>query len=530
MFDPDSMVPYTKIPYSVVGSSEHLELSLKAAEKSLVLLKNNGILPLKNVKKVALIGPNADNFTILIGNYNGEPIRPVTPLTALRERLGTANVLYTPGCPIVPGIYTNFDVINKENFFHVENGKLKKGLKAEYFSNSEHNGTPGIVGIDNDIHFYWYTSPLNHALEDNFSVRWTGMLVPKKSGTYIFGGSVSLKVDGKPTGDAAITLEKGRQYSLEATFSVAPFWWSNGIEPSATLTWVETSRDYHKEALAVAQKADVVIFCGGISSDLEGEEMPLEIDGFSHGDRTHLNLPGVQEDLLKELQKTGKSIIYVNFSGSAIALNWEAQNLPAIVQAFYPGETTGTALTRLLFGDYAPSGRLPVTFYKSVSDLPPFKDYSMEGRTYRYFKGEPLYGFGFGLSYTTFIYKNIQTPAHTTTGNDVKVTVDVTNSGKIDGEEVVQVYVTDKEATAPVPLRSMAAFKRVFLKAGETKKVEIAIRAEQFSLIDNAYNRVIEPGRFMISVGGKQPGVRIPADDSAVQAEIEITGQVLKLD
>jgi len=524
MFDPESMVPYKKIPFSVVGSREHLELAQRASEKSLVLLKNTGILPLKNVNRVALIGPNADNFAILIGNYNGEPINPVTPLTALQKRLGTLNVLYSPGCPIVPGVYTNQEIIGYQNLYHQENGKLKKGLKAEYFEEGGWKGDPKIVRVDSTIHFYWYKSPLNNAVEDEFSVRWTGVLVPKKSGTYVFGGNVMLKIDGNPVSDQGIVLEKGKHYNLEASLSIVPFWWSNAIEPSATLTWTEISRDYRKEALTVAQKADVVIFCGGITANLEGEEMPLEIDGFSHGDRTHINLPSVQEDLLKELHKTGKPIIYVNFSGSAIALNWESQNLPAIVQAFYPGEAAGTALTRLLFGDFNPSGRLPVTFYKSVQDLPDFKDYTMLGRTYRYFKGEPLYGFGFGLSYTTFIYKNLQVPESLTTGNEVKVAVEITNTGKMDGEEVVQVYVTDKEATAPLPLRSLAGFKNVFLKAGETKKVEIIIKPDQFSLIDNAYNRVIEPGRFIISLGGKQPGAKIPADGSVLQTEIDLTG------
>jgi beta-glucosidase len=232
----------------------------------------------------------------------------------------------------------------------------------------------------------------------------------------------------------------------------------------------------------------------------------------------------VQEDLLKELHKTGKPIIYVNFSGSAIALNWEEQNLPAIIQAFYPGEATGTALIRLLFGEYNPSGRLPVTFYKSVNDLPDFKDYNMAGRTYRYFKGVPLWKFGYGLSYSSFTYKNLQVPVATNAGSEVKVAVEVTNTGKMDGEEVVQVYVTDKEASAPVPLRSLAGLKRVFLKAGETKKVEIIIRPDQFSLIDNTYNRVIEPGKFVVSVGGKQPGAIMPADGSEVQTEIDLTG------
>ncbi len=463
---------------------------------------------------------------MLIGNYNGNPIIPITPLTALRKKLGSSNVLYSPGCPIVQGIYTNYEVIGYESLFHVENGKLKKGLKAEYFEEVGLKGEPKIVRVDSAINFYWYKSPVGNKLEEDFSVRWTGVLIPKNSGTYAFGGNVRFEVDGKPAGDKGIALEKGKQYPIEATFTIVPFWWNNAVEPSATLTWVETSRDYRKEALAAAQKADVVIFCGGISANLEGEEMPLEINGFSHGDRTHINLPAVQEDLLAALYKTGKPIIYVNFSGSAIALNWESQNLPAIIQAFYPGEATGTALTRLLFGEYNPSGRLPVTFYKSVNDLPGFKDYNMAGRTYRYFKGEPLWGFGYGLSYTAFSYKNLQIPASTNAGNEVKVAVDVTNTGKMDGEEVVQVYITDKEASAPVPLRSLAVFTRVFLKAGETKKVEISINPDRFSLIDKAYNRVIEPGKFIVTVGGKQPGAAIPADGSVLQTEIDLTGPV----
>ena len=527
MFDPDDMVSYSKIPYSVVGSKEHLDLTLKAAEKSLVLLKNNGILPLKNVKKVALIGPNADNFAILIGNYNGVPINPVTPLKALLDRLGAANVLYTPGCPIVPDVYTNLEIIGVENLFHIENGKRVKGLKAEYFDNNTFTGDPKITRVDNTINFYWTKSPLKDLIEDQYAVRWTGILVPKNSGTYIFGGSVTVKVDGKTAGEKGIALEKGKPYNINAAFSVAPFWWSNAIEPSATLTWAETTRDYRKEALSAAQKADVVIFCGGITANLEGEEMPLEIDGFTHGDRTHINLPKIQEDLLKELHNTGKPLVYVNFSGSAMALNWESENLPAIVQAFYPGEATGTALTSMLFGDFNPSGRLPVTFYKSVDELPDFKDYTMEGRTYRYFKGAPLWGFGYGLSYTTFVYKNLQVPSSISTGNEVKIAVEVTNSGNREGEEVVQVYVTDKEATAPVPLRSLVAFKRVFLRAGETRKVEITLKPEQFSLIDNAYHRVIEPGRFIIAAGGHQPGILPSADGTVIESEIELTGNLI---
>jgi beta-glucosidase len=525
MFDPDEMVAYAQIPISVVGSKDHLALSQKAAEESLVLLKNNGILPLKNIKRIALIGPNANNDEILIANYNGNPVNPITPYKALRERLGAGNVMYTPGCAIVPGKFTNYEVISDEYLFHLENGKMVKGLKAEYFANNTFTGDPKFTRIDNTIDFYWLRSPVNENLiEDQFSVRWTGIIVPKRSGTYSFGGSVRLLVDGKPAANTDILLEKGKPYNLEATFAIAPFLWTNAVEPSAILSWKEISRDYRNEALAAAGKADVIIFCGGITANLEGEEMPLEIEGFAHGDRTHLNLPAVQEDLLKELHSTGKPVVYVNFSGSAMALNWEKENLPAIIQAFYPGEATGTALTRLLFGDYSPSGRLPVTFYKSVSDLPDFKDYNMDGRTYRYFKGEPLWEFGYGLGYTTFGYKNLQFPVSAVTGSEVKITLEVTNTGKTDGNEVVQVYVSDKEASVPVPVRSLAGFERIFLKAGETRSVEILLKPECFSLIDKAYNCVVEPGFFMISAGGKQPSEAPVADGTIVQGEITLTG------
>jgi beta-glucosidase len=226
--------------------------------------------------------------------------------------------------------------------------------------------------------------------------------------------------------------------------------------------------------------------------------------------------------LLKALKKTGKPIIYVNFSGSAIALNWEKDNVSAIIQAFYPGEATGIALTNLLFGDFNPSGRLPVTFYKTVNDLPDFKDYNMNGRTYRYFKGEPLWGFGYGLSYTRYTYSNPVIPAESKAGEEIKISVDVTNSGKMDGEEVVQVYITDLEASVPIPIRSLYSFKRVSLKAGETRKVEFTLKPESFSIINQDYIQTVEPGKFSISIGGQQPDSN--SEGPYVTKEIEITG------
>ncbi len=503
VFDPEAEVAYTKIPMSVVGSKEHLNLSLEAAEKSLVLLKNNGILPLKNVKKIALIGPNANNPTILTANYNGDPVDPITPLKGLQQYLGTKNVFYTPGTPIVPGIYTDFSIVNENNLFHEEKGKLLKGLSAAYFEDAALNGNPKIERIDKNIDFVWYKSPINQLADESFGVRWTGFIVPEKTGSYVFSTNLKLKINDQSITDSVLTLQKGIKYTLEAILKVKASPWSSNLQQQlAHLRWVEVSRNYRQEAITSANKADVIVFCGGISADLEGEEMKIEVDGFSHGDRTHINLPKIQEDLLKELMKTGKPIIYVNFSGSAIALNWENENLPAIVQAFYPGEATGTALTRLLFGEYNPSGRLPVTFYKSIDQLPDFKNYEMAGRTYRYFKGEALYPFGFGLSYTNFSYSNLKFSADKIkAGKAVEVTVDVTNTGKVNGDEIVQLYISDKTTAIVRPVKELKGFERITLAAGQTKTVKFLIDQAMLSVLDSDMKYVVRPGEFEIMIG-----------------------------
>jgi len=526
MFDPDEQVPWSKMPYSAVGSEKNLRITQEAAEKSLVLLKNNGILPLKRVNKIALIGPNANNFAILIGNYNGQPIRPITPLKALRDKLGTNHVLYSPGCPIVPGVYSDPEIIDARNLFHNENGRIAKGLKGEYFANPKFEGSPKKVQIDSKIDFYWMKSPINALLEDQFSVRWSGILIPDRSGAYQFGGNLRVSIDHKVVGTTPVDLVKGKKYEIMAELRIAKSSYANIVEPSATLSWTETSRDYHQEALDDAAKSDVVIFCGGISAELEGEEMPLEIDGFSHGDRTHINLPKIQEDLLKDLYKTGKPIICVNFSGSAVALNWEDQNLPAIVQAFYPGEATGTALTRLLFGEINPSGRLPVTFYKSEKDIPEFSNYDMQGRTYRYFKGTPLYPFGYGLSYTTFEYSNLKT-TETIKINEthfpITVSVDIKNTGKMDGEEVVQLYLSNKTTKWIVPQVALKGFKRVYLKEGEQQSVTFSLNPEDFAITDSDARQLVESGTFEIAVDGKV------TDKNSVQKTIQLTGNTIEI-
>ena len=523
MFDPKEMVPFSTIPITEVGSAKNLALTLEAAEKSLVLLKNNGILPLKSGQKLALIGPNADNFSALVGNYNGDPINPVTPLAALRDKAGK-KLSYSPGSPLIPGVYTNHTIVEGRHFFHLENGKLKKGLVAKYYSNPAEKATPKMQRIDESINFTWHVSPVSKKVDDQFAVQWSGVIIPNATGHYQFEGTVKVSIDGKPVTAAGIVMEKGKQYQLEAELDVKSSWWGNNIDPKATLSWADISFNYQQQALKAAGEADVVIFCGGISPDLEGEEMPLTTAGFSHGDRTALDLPSVQEDLLKEIYKTGKPIVYVNFSGSAIALNWQNANAAAVVQAFYPGEASGTAIAKLLFGQINPSGRLPVTFYKSLGDLPAFENYDMQGRTYRYFKGDALYKFGFGLSYTSYIYRNLKLPATVTAGNAITITADVTNTGKIAGEEVAQLYLKNLSQSSGAPAISLGGIQRVYLQPGEKKQVAFSLDPYQVSELNAMMQRTLVAGNWEISIGGGQPDKVSIAAGTAVKGIVTISG------
>ncbi|MCK5279816.1 MAG: glycoside hydrolase family 3 C-terminal domain-containing protein, partial [Cyclobacteriaceae bacterium] len=343
MFDPDSMVKYASIPYDVVGSKEHLDLTLETAKQSLVLLKNDGILPLKKETKIAVIGPNANYRDVLLGNYFGQPIHPVTVLEGISNSTSAENISYAVGCPIVPGMFTNHIVVPTSLFFHEEKGEQKPGLVASYFENSAMKGEPVHIGIEANINKIYEVSPVDQKIGGEFSVKWEGVLIPDQTGKYDFDG-VSVTINGEKPPEEGVTLQKGKSYTIEASISFRKAWYANVIRPTAKLAWTRVDLEYQKDALEAANASDVIIFCGGISPNLEGEEMPIEVEGFSHGDRTNIKLPAIQEELLKKLKATGKPIVYINFSGSAIALNWEDENLPAIVQAFYPGEAAGTAI------------------------------------------------------------------------------------------------------------------------------------------------------------------------------------------
>lgn len=515
MFDPQDKVPYSAISMDVVGSDKHLKLTQEAAEKSIVLLKNNGVLPLKAGIKVAVIGPNATDEDVLVGNYHGVPVKPVSPLQGVINRVGEENVFYAPGSPQIADVYSHYEPVPAANFFHTnQNGELQAGLKASYYSdfysadqlNSESfNVEPALARVDADINFAWPTSPIDGTVDDEFSAVWTGVLKPQQSGDFRFSGTVSVSINDEPV-NGAVALKAGETYKLKAVFGVQKWWPVNAIHPYGKLTWLDESRDLEEEALAAAKKADVVLFMGGIDAHLEGEEMPLELDGFTHGDRTHINLPKVQTNLLKQLKATGKPVVMVNFSGSAMALNWENEKLDALLQAFYPGEATGTALANILWGDVSPSGRLPVTFYKGVEDLPDFKDYNMANRTYKYYRGEPLYAFGHGLSYVDFTYTNLVSVNTLAAGKDLSLSVTLTNTGNMEAEEVTQVYVSLLDTPITTPIRDLKAFKRTLLAPGESKEVSLVLPASAFTYVDEKGETQTYTGPVDVQVGSGQKG------------------------
>jgi beta-glucosidase len=544
MFDPPEMVAYARIPISANNAPANQQLALRAARESMVLLKNTAnTLPLKSgLRSLAVIGPNADAAEVLLGNYNGQPLNSVTPLAGIRKKVeekfgSSTKVLYALG-----------STLTGSTGAAVPASATPGGFRAEYFNNKELQGTPVLVRTDEQVNFDWSRGrPAPQVNEDGFSVRWTGKFVPPESGQYELGAMVDdgvrVYLDGRIIVDAwatdqlsqirtvmkPVTLEAGKSYDLRIEYfenvrnAIAKFFWSFSGFTEKILA----------EAVSTARQADAVVVVVGISPALEGEEMTVNVAGFRGGDRTDIELPKAQEDLLKAIQSTGKPIIVVLMNGSALAVNNAAASASAILDAWYPGEAGGTAIADVLFGDYNPAGRLPVTFYKSVDQLPPFEDYNMKGRTYRYFSDVPLYPFGFGLSYTQFKYSNLQLRSSAIkAGEQVQVSADVRNAGNVTGDEVVQLYITDMQASVPVPIRSLAGVKRISLKPGEKQTVSFNIAPWQMSVITDAGKRIIEPGQFAISVGGKQPGFtgRVDAATTGVvSGRFKVTGAAMTL-
>jgi len=515
MFDPDEKVAYAQIPFSVNNNPANDYLARVAAQKSIVLLKNTQkTLPLsKKLGRIAVIGPNADEIESLWGNYNGIPSNPVTVLQGIKNKVNPqTEVVYAQGSELADGISKLTPI--PSIYLETEDGR--QGAFGEYYANNTLEGKPLFTRIDDNIDFYWESgSPDPRMPVDNFGIRWTTFLKVPQTGDYEIGGwsmpSFKIYLDDKEIlggnnehsafhSSKELKLEVGKRYKLVFDYR------NYHGDGDARLLWSIPQPNMLAQAVEAAKKSDVVVLVLGLNQRLEGEEMSIQVEGFKGGDRTNLNLPKTQSNLMEALKATGKPIVLVLINGSALSINYAAENMDAILTAGYPGQQGGNAIADILFGDYNPAGRLPVTYYKSVDQLPAFENYDMEGRTYRYFRQAPLYPFGFGLSYTNFAYSNLTIPAEAKMGEDIKVSVKVTNKGDRDGDEVVQLYLTDEKASSPRPIRQLEGFKRITLKKGESQNVEFTLEPRRFSMINNKNKQVVEPGWFTISVGGEQPG------------------------
>jgi beta-glucosidase len=532
MFDSDREVPYAQIPFFVNCSDFNNTLSRLAAQKSIVLLKNdNNTLPLsKELKTIAVIGPNADNFESLIGNYNGIPKNPVTVLKGIIGKVtpGT-KVIYAEGSDLAEGIHNLSPIPSR----YLQTADGKQGATGEYFNNSEMKGEPVFTRVDDNINFYWeQLSPSYKMPDDNFGIRWTTFLVPPETGTYFLGSwssySSEILLDGKKiisslndhhafNSEVPVELQAGKKYKIEVLYR------NSSGDADIRLLWAPPRETLAAQAVTAVKEADAVVLVLGLSQRLEGEEMSIRIEGFNGGDRTNLNLPASQERLLETITSLGKPVVVVLMNGGALSVNSAREKASAVILAGYPGQQGGNAVADVLFGDYNPAGRLPVTYYKSIDQIPAFENYDMEGKTYRFFRQEPLFPFGYGLSYTTFSYSNLSVPEKAVAGENVTIKVTVTNTGKLEGDEVVELYLSDEKASTPRPIRQLEGFNRIFLKPGESKEVEFKLVPRQFSNINDKGKRVIEPGYFTVSAGGKQPGFTGYLDPQFTQV---LTGRV----
>lgn len=509
--DDPSLVEWSKIPYSAMSTKASANLSLDMARQTIVLLQNkNNILPLKkNAEKIAVIGPNAHNEPMMWGNYNGTPNHTVTILDGIKKK--QKKLVYMPGCDLT---YDKVMECHMATECVAPDGK--KGLKGTFWTNTKMEGKPftteyytqPLAVTTNGMHVFAANLPI-----EDFSAKYETTFTPKETGEYVLNvegtGQFSVYVNGArkashriwrstPT-RTVLQATAGQQFKIEVQFQTVKTWGA-GMK-------INIARELpinYQQTIAQLKGIDKVIFVGGIAPSLEGEEMPVDIEGFKGGDRTNIELPKVQRDFLKALKAAGKQVIYVNCSGSAIALLPETENCDAIVQAWYPGQEGGTAVADVLFGDYNPCGKLPITFYKSTSQLPDYEDYSMKGRTYRYFN-DALFPFGYGLSYTTF---EVGEATATVDGDDITINTTVKNTGKRDGTEIVQVYIRNT-ADADGPLKTLRAFQRVDVKAGQTAQTELQLNRESFECWDAETNTMrVMPGTYEVLYGNSSQNLK----------------------
>jgi beta-glucosidase len=535
MFDPPDMVPYTKIDEKELDSAEHRAQARKLADESMVLLKNDGLLPLKpEIKKIAVVGPLADQTRPLIGNYAGQPTHIVSILDGLHAEFPNAAITFVSGTQFLRADGTPVP----DSLLTTPDGK--PGLKAEYNEGIRRgppvpgtSTTPITSRTESNVNLTDKNLPPEIAGKKTFGVQWSGFLTPNESGDFILGmraaGFARLSVGGKQVAMAfgggggeisssvgRVHLEKGRKVELEIAYG------SRDGKAHAELIWTKSSSGPSPEAIAAAKNADAVIAVVGITSQLEGEEMPVTEPGFLGGDRTSIDLPQPEEDLVEGLAATGKPLAVVLVNGSALAVNWINEHANAVLEAWYPGEEGGAAVAETLSGKNNPAGKLPVTFYTGVSQLPNFEDYGMANRTYRYITSRPLYPFGYGLSYTTFKFSDLSVPVQpVAAGQSLGADVTVTNTGKVAGDEVAQLYLKFPDVKG-APLIALRGFQRIHLEAGASQKIHFELKNRDLGMVTEDGSPIIAQGDYTISIGGGQPDTGAPA----VTGKFHIDSQV----
>jgi beta-glucosidase len=526
MFDPRSMVPYSKIDETQLDSAAHRALARRLANESMVLLKNDGVLPLKSVKRIAVVGPLAEQTAVLLGNYNGIPTHTVSVLEGMKAEFPNARITYVPGTQFL----SNQGSPVAESALTTPKGK--PGLQATYSPRRTMNqkAAPLISRVEPSVDLNENNVPEQARASHDLTVEWGGFLAAPQTGEYLIGmkanGFARIAVDDKRiiemyeagSNVGRVHLEKGAPRKLDVIYRP-----TSGGKPEAQLIWAHVNNTPDATVIAAARNADVVIAVVGITSRLEGEEMPIDEPGFSGGDRTSLDLPQPEEDLVRAVAATGKPLVVVLMNGSALAVNWEKEHANAVIEAWYSGEEGGAAVAETLSGKNDPAGRLPVTFYKDVQQLPHFEDYSMKGRTYRYFEGEPLWPFGYGLSYTSFSYSDLALPElPVNAGDPLDASVTVADTGKVAGDEVVQLYLKFPDVPG-APIRALRGFQRIHLEPGASQKVDFHLNPRDLSMVTEAGDIIVAEGKYTVSIGGGQPNTGAPSRSGS----FEIRGRIM---